>query len=83
MYYLIPALDYAFNDSGAGALLALEAMKLAREKHVLFDFEGSDDDNLARFYLGFGDAERSYPAYSFNRLSAVGKAVLRLWKRLK
>ena len=50
---------------------------------MLFDFEGSDDDNLARFYLGFDSAERPYPAYSFNRLSAVGKAVLRLWKRLK
>ena len=60
MYYLIPALDYAFNDSGAGALLALEAMKLAREKHVLFDFEGSVNRSIARNYKQFGTIPVSY-----------------------
>ena len=50
---------------------------------ITFDFEGSDDDNLARFYLGFGGEERRYPSYSFNNLSAAGNAVLRLWKRMK
>lgn len=50
---------------------------------ITFDFEGSDDDNLARFYLGFGGEERRYPSYTFNNMSAAGKAVLRLWKRLK
>ena len=27
LYYLLPAMDNTYNDSGAGALLALEAMK--------------------------------------------------------
>ena len=47
---------------------------------VTFDFEGSDDDNLARFYLGFGGEEVKYPSYAFNRLSPVGKALLKAWK---
>ena len=49
----------------------------------IFDFEGSDDDNLARFYLGFGGSEVHYPSYSFNRLSLAGKALLKLWKSRK
>ncbi|MBR1513025.1 MAG: hypothetical protein IJ622_01890 [Bacteroidales bacterium] len=50
---------------------------------ITFDFEGSDDDNLARFYLGFGGQEVKYPSYTFNRLSPLGKAMLKLWKRRK
>lgn len=50
---------------------------------ITFDFEGSDDDNLARFYLGFGGHEVKYPSYTFNRLSPVGKALLRVWKKRK
>ena len=60
LYYLIPALDHAFNDSGAGALLALEAMKLAREKHVHFDFEGSMDRGIAKHYKQFGSKPVTY-----------------------
>ena len=48
---------------------------------MVFDFEGSDDDNLARFYLGFGGKETKYPSYCFNRLSPIGKALLKVWKK--
>jgi hypothetical protein len=50
---------------------------------ITFDFEGSDDDNLARFYLGFGGKEVKYPSYTFNRLSSLGKRLLKIWKRKK
>ena len=50
---------------------------------ITFDFEGSDDDNLARFYLGFGGEEVQYPSYTNNRLSSIGKALLKVWKRKK
>ena len=48
---------------------------------ITFDFEGSDDENLARFYLGFGGNETKYPSFCFNRLSPIGKALLKLWKK--
>lgn len=50
---------------------------------MTFDFEGSDDDNLARFYLGFGGMEVKYPSYTFNRLSSLGKFILKVWKKQK
>ncbi|MBR6492700.1 MAG: GNAT family N-acetyltransferase [Paludibacteraceae bacterium] len=60
MYYLIPTYDPAFRESGAGSLLALEAMKLAREKHVHFDFEGSMDRGTAKHYKQFGSTPVKY-----------------------
>lgn len=48
-----------------------------------FDFEGSDDDNLARFYLGFGGEAVRYPSYTFNNMSAVGNTLLKVWKSRK
>ena len=60
MYYLIPAYDPAFAESGASALLALEAMKLARDKHVTFDFEGSMDRGIAKHYKQFGSVPVTY-----------------------
>lgn len=62
MYYLIPSFDPAFRESGASALLVLEAMKLAREKHVHFDFEGSMERGTARHYKQFGSIPVTYYA---------------------
>ena len=60
MYYLIPCFDPAFRESGASSLLVLEAMKLAREKHVIFDFEGSMDRGVAKHYKQFGSVPVKY-----------------------
>lgn len=60
MYYLIPTYDSTFGESGAGALLVLEAMKRAREKHVMFDFEGSMNKGTAKHYQQFGSTATKY-----------------------
>ena len=41
-------------------VLVLEAMKLAREKHVHFDFEGSMDKGVAKHYQQFGSTPTVY-----------------------
>ena len=84
MYYLIPTYDPAFRESGAGALLVLEAMKMAREKHVHFDFEGSMDKGTAKHYKQFGSTPVTY--YSVEKFYkpifrlAVWIQRLREWK---
>lgn len=66
LYYLMPCYDPAHKESGAGALLALEAIKLAREKGVSFDFEGSMNHGIANHYKQFGSSATTY--YSVSKL---------------
>jgi hypothetical protein len=60
MYYLIPCYDQKYKDSGASALLVLEAIKLARQKGVAFDFEGSMIRGVANHYKQFGSIRCVY-----------------------
>lgn len=60
MYYLIPCYDLKYKDSGASALLVLEAIKLARQKGVSFDFEGSMIKGVANHYKQFGSTQTIY-----------------------
>ena len=60
MYYLIPCYDLKHKDSGASALLVLEAIKLARQKGVAFDFEGSMIRGVANHYKQFGGTRTVY-----------------------
>ena len=60
MYYLVPCLDPDYNESGAGALLVLEAIKMARELGVAFDFEGSMISGVAKHYKQFGPTPATY-----------------------
>ena len=62
MYYLIPCYNPIYKDSGAGALLALEAIKAAREVTQAFDFEGSMIRGVANHYKQFGTEPHTYYA---------------------
>ncbi len=60
LYYLIPAYSPAYKDSGASALLALEAIKEARTRGKMFDFEGSIQRGIANHYKQFGSTPTKY-----------------------
>ncbi len=79
--FLFSGLSEDGKQKQAMTWLLDQVIKKHAKQPVTFDFEGSDDDNLARFYLGFGGTETQYPSFMFNRLSPVGKALLKVWKK--
>ena len=65
LYYLIPAYLPSAAKSGASARLADEAIRLAKEKGLQFDFEGgNDDEGIANHYRQFGSKAVQYQSVS-------------------
>lgn len=81
--FLFSGLNEVGKQCQAMTYLIDQVIQRYADQPITFDFEGSDNDNLARFYLGFGGYEVRYPGYTFNRMSPVGKALLKVWKRRK
>ena len=67
--------------TGAGALLVLEALKLAREKGVAFDFEGSMIRGVANHYKQFGSTPATY--HSVERYYRWWFRLATIWNRLR
>ena len=51
------------KETGAMTFLIDKVIEEFSGRSLTFDFEGSDDDQLSRFYRGFGSAPVSYPGY--------------------
>lgn len=81
--FLFSGLKQEGKDKQAMTYLLDYVIQKYANQPLVFDFEGSDDDNLARFYLGFGGEEVKYPSYTFNKLSPIGKGLLTAWKKRK
>ena len=47
----------------------------------ILDFEGSDDEGLARFYAGFGSREIGYGSLRYNNMSWFTNLILSIWKK--
>ncbi|HPB02490.1 MAG TPA: GNAT family N-acetyltransferase [Bacteroidales bacterium] len=60
--------DSEARETGAMHFLIDSILKDICTSHQIFDFEGSNNENLAKFYLGFGGEKSSYPFVRINRL---------------
>ncbi len=66
VYYLNGAVNQKGRNVGASHWMISEIMNSFYGK--IFDFEGSNIEGVARFYLGFGAKKTSYPTIKINRL---------------
>jgi hypothetical protein len=71
------------KNSGALAYLIDHVIRMFAGTAITFDFEGSNDPNLARFYRGFGSSEVVYPRVTFNRLPKVVWSMVQIIKKLR
>ena len=70
------------ENHGLTFLLDYVIKRFSGTQNIL-DFEGSDNDGLARFYMGFGGEEKNYQELKFNKLNKISNFALKILKRNK
>lgn len=79
--FLFSGADESNKDSHALTFLIDNVIERFSGNHKILDFEGSDNDGLARFYKGFGGIETTYQGIRFNRAKGLTKLALKILKR--
>lgn len=69
--FLFSGVNTEAKTSGAMSLLIDHFIEKYAQSNITFDFEGSNDANLARFYLGFGSKEVHYYGIRRNKLPKI------------
>lgn len=78
--FLFSGADELNKEFHALSFLIDETIKEYSGTGITFDFEGSDNDGLARFYKGFGGHEVSYPSLRFNKTRGILRIALKFFK---
>ena len=63
--FLFSGNSVAGKETHAMCFLIDQVIREFAGQRLTLDFEGSDDDNLARFYQGFGSVPVTYPAFNY------------------
>lgn len=63
--FLFSGMNELGKETGAMTFLINQVIQAYAGQPLVFDFEGSDDDRLARFYRGFGSVAISYPSFCY------------------
>lgn len=81
--FLFSGADESNKDSHALSFLLDYVINRFSGTDNILDFEGSDNDGLARFYKGFGGEEKYYMGFKFNKLNKIYNFALKILKRNK
>ena len=79
--FLFSGSDEKHKDKHALTMLLDNVIREFSETQYTLDFEGSDNDGLARFYKGFGGAEVFYPEVKYNNLKGILKFIYKLMRK--
>lgn len=80
--FLFSGADKSNKDSHALTFLIDHVIERFSGSNKILDFEGSDNDGLARFYMGFGGKETTYQSIRFNKAKGFTKLALKIFKRI-
>jgi len=76
--FLFSGANQQAKDTHALTLLIDHVIREFAPSQYILDFEGSDNEGLARFYKGFGSKETDYPGIVINRLPLLWKVGMKL-----
>lgn len=66
--FLFSATNNKAKESGAMSFIIDSVIQQYSNQNLIFDFEGSMDNNLARFYASFGSDRKTFPFLKINKL---------------
>lgn len=78
--FLFSGNDESKKEKHAMTFLIDNVIREFSETRYVFDFEGSDNEGLARFYKGFGGKEVFYPEIKINNFKGIFKFANRFIK---
>ena len=81
LIFLFSGSNQDARQNGAMTFLMDKVIGEFAGSQVILDFEGSNDENLARFYQGFGAKEVDYNSLKYNILSFPMKQLVDAWFR--
>jgi len=80
-YYLLPTYDLSYTHTGAMAWLTLQAILFAKNKGLVFDFEGSMNPTIALSYAQFGATQSVY--YGVEKGSVLSGKLMSWWSKIR
>ncbi len=81
--FYFSATDSTAKEYAAMPYLIDDFIRRHAGSHLTLDFEGSNDENLARFYKSFGAREVHYLHYKMNRLNPLINAGVKSIKQIR